>query len=710
MLACLLAVVAPWLAAELRVERWPDGTPRAEFEVRVEADGSEVRHGPWKSWHANGKAHEEGAFADGLAEGEWVVRWPNGKRRAQGSFTAGVREGPWKEFHESGPKAAEGSYRGGRRAGRWSCWGEDKRPDAARSGEYASVARAVGVRGITLEGTTVDGRPIDLWVWRRADGSLRLAGRFGAHGPEGPWVAAFADGSLDLDGQCGEYTAGVRTGPLAGWPAELPELPRETGVDPRRAAPLAVDADVAARLEAWLAAEQGSREGPWREFASEPRAAFVACVAFLQGLDCAEPDERARRVALEALPLLIGVAFPLDASDPARCARRALEWRDHVELSDLDSKAWRALFDPRWRLGRLELAHTPLAARAAPADGPWPGATGTARSRGIFAARGGGAAAEAAGASGTGPAVEAGLAWLARTQAADGSWERSTTRTLEASAWALLALAGTGLDVLDEPASDTRAALARGLTWLIAQQDAGSGRYATSLCYELRSHALALWAAAELAALQSLPALDASVARGLSALLAEQQADGGFPRDAGKREVDVTTTLYAAMALSVLELEGDAALRAPRRAALECIAKLAAADGSLPEPEGRTPAATAASIFLALAGGADAERDDGVRRGVGWMIAHPSNIEPRHPQLDAEYLMFGAWACIQVGGQVWTDWNESMKTQLLQVQKRGAGADGSWEPLGVGVTDVTSVTAQRVLTFQAYDRYTLRGN
>lgn len=701
------------LAFEIRLERWPDGSPRAEYEVRVEADGSEVRHGSWKSWHASGKEHELGAYANGLAVGEWLVRWPSGKRRAQGEFVAGLREGPWKEYHESGPKAAEGRYAKGRRAGPWSFWGEDRQPDAQRSGVYEALTRAAGAFGVTVEGTTRDGQPVDLWVWRRADGSLRLAGRYGPSGPEGPWVAAFADGSLDLEGQCGEYAAGVRSGPLAGWPEGLDELPRDLAPDPRRAAPLDVDAAAVARLESWLAAEPGAREGPWRACAADPRGTFAACVAWLQRVDFAAPDERTRRVALEALPLSIGVAFPLQEVAPGECARRALEWRDHVELSDLGSKPWRALFDPLWRRGKIEIAHTPLAARAAPPDWPRkrqddPVASESSAGGGRYGARFGGRKnLKARGGSGTEQAVEAGLDWLARTRAADGSWERSTPRTLEATAWALLALCGSGLDVSGEGALCK--AQSDGLAWLLAQQRPETGRYATPLCYELRSHALALWAAGEMAGLQELPALRASVERAAQALLAEQLPEGGFPRDVGSAEVDVLATLYGAMALTVLESESLADVGDPRRRVAEHLASLTGRDGALSEPEGRTPTATAAAAFLSLVGGLDPQRDAVLGRQIAWMIAHPSNIEPRHPQLDAEYLMFGAWTSFQVGGQVWTDWNTNMKTQLLQVQKRDGELAGSWETLGVGVPDITSATAQRVLTFQTYYRYALGG-
>lgn len=708
MLPALLAM-SLLSAPDVRVERWPDGSPRAEYEVRVEADGRELRHGSWKSWHENGKEHESGAFADGQASGEWLVRWPNGKRRAQGSFAAGLREGEWKEYHESGPKAAEGRYAAGRRSGPWTFWGADRKVDPSRSGTYAPVARAVGAAGATVEGATLDGRPFDLWIWRRAGGGLLLAGRFGPDGPEGPWVAVFADGTPDPEGISGEYAAGVRIGALTGWPEGVEPIARDLAPDPRRAPALAVDARAAAGLEAWLAAEPGAREGPWRALAAEPWAAFAACVAWLQGVDFAAPDERARRVALEALPLLIGAAFPIEAGTPGERARLALAWRDHVELSDLDAKPWRALFDARWRGGEVELAHTPLAVRAAPRE--WLDATSAAATadpgRGRSGARFGGRRdAKARGGSGTEEAVDAGIAWLVRARAADGSWERGTPRTLEATSWALLALGGMGLDVHESDA--TNAAAAAAIQWLLAQQRPDSGRYATPLCYELRSHALALWALAETTGLQELPVLKASLARGTEALLVERTPAGGFPRDVGGQESDVLATLYGALALTVLDAEGLADVADERRRTLEHLASLLAADGALAEPEGRTPAATAAAAFLRLIDGRDPTGDAVLARQIAWMIAHPSNIEPRHPQLDAEYLMFGAWASIQVGGQVWTDWNTRMKTQLLQVQRREGDLAGSWETLGIGPMDVTTVTAKRVMTFQAYWRYRVR--
>ncbi|HVS19920.1 MAG TPA: hypothetical protein VMT18_15045, partial [Planctomycetota bacterium] len=438
---------------------------------------------------------------------------------------------------------------------------------------------------------------------------------------------------------------------------------------------------------------------------------FAACVAFLQGVDPARPDERARRVAADALPALIGVAFPIDeGEDAARSnALRALVWRDHVEVGDLDAPAWCSLFDPRWRQGSLGLAHTPLAQSAEPigwrADGPsrparaglrWLG-RGTDRASALKAH---------GGSDSTEKAVARGLAWLARLQTPNGSWEHGTPRTLEASAWALLALAGDGARAFDE--GESAQAIAQGLMWLIAQQRGDSGRFATPLCRDVRSHALALWAAAEHHAQQPLPGLHAAVVRAQAALLEAGMGDGSYPRDVGGREGDVLTTLYAGYALKLRADAGDGLAHEPAARALQWLAARAASDGAISEPEGRTPAATAGEVHLRFLHGLDVDRDALLGKQVGWLVAHPSSIELRHPQLDAEYLLFGAWSCFQVGGDVWSEWNKNMKIQLLQVQRHSGEQDGSWEPLGIGPFDRTTVTSQRVLTFQTYYRYAAR--
>ncbi|HVS19471.1 MAG TPA: hypothetical protein VMT18_12775, partial [Planctomycetota bacterium] len=207
-LALTVLALARVAAPEIRLERWPDGKPKAEYEVRIEADGSEVRHGSWKTWFENGKQSEEGSYADGRRVGDWSLRWPDGKRRALGAYVDGLRDGPWKHYHESGPKSGEGSYTAGRRSGEWRFWTSDRALDEAQSGVYEPVDRTIGECGVTVQGTTVGGRPMGLWVWRRADGSLRFAGAYGPDGPEGPWAAVLADGSLDAQ-QSGEYAAGV---------------------------------------------------------------------------------------------------------------------------------------------------------------------------------------------------------------------------------------------------------------------------------------------------------------------------------------------------------------------------------------------------------------------------------------------------------------------------------------------------------------------
>ncbi len=62
----------------------PSGTERtgaqpprglAEGCVRKK-DGQQVRHGPWRIYHANGSVSAQGEYTDGVATGPWSGWWP----------------------------------------------------------------------------------------------------------------------------------------------------------------------------------------------------------------------------------------------------------------------------------------------------------------------------------------------------------------------------------------------------------------------------------------------------------------------------------------------------------------------------------------------------------------------------------------------------------------------------------------------------------
>jgi hypothetical protein len=121
--------------------------------------------------------------------------------------------------------------------------------------------------------------------------------------------------------------------------------------------------------------------------------------------------------------------------------------------------------------------------------------------------------------------------------------------------------------------------------------------------------------------------------------------------------------------------------------------------------EGRVPVTTAWSALCRLFAGRDPAADPVLARQVGWLIAHPTSIELGDPLLDPEYACLGAHVLFQVGGKPWDTWNSTVKTQLIQVQKREGELAGSWDTTGIGPIDRTTATALRALTFEVYTRY-----
>jgi hypothetical protein len=61
-----------------------------------------VSHGPFRSWHDNGREKTRGAFRRGSAQGEWTSWYDNGQLRSKGHYEAGERVGEWKSFAPDG--------------------------------------------------------------------------------------------------------------------------------------------------------------------------------------------------------------------------------------------------------------------------------------------------------------------------------------------------------------------------------------------------------------------------------------------------------------------------------------------------------------------------------------------------------------------------------------------------------------------------------
>ena len=106
----------------------PDDFWDAKF-AEYDSTGDEHRHGPWKTWYANGQLQLEGFYRHDKELGTFSWWHPNGQKAVEGEYKDGLQNGPWVWWHVNGQKATSGSYTQGVQQGTWSRWKQDGRID-----------------------------------------------------------------------------------------------------------------------------------------------------------------------------------------------------------------------------------------------------------------------------------------------------------------------------------------------------------------------------------------------------------------------------------------------------------------------------------------------------------------------------------------------------------------------------------------------------
>lgn len=111
-----------YLAAKT-VESVPDDFWTATL-AKYESEGGDMRHGTTKTWYANGKPEQEGAYEYGKKTGTFTFWHENGQIAATGEYKDDLAEGNWTWWHENGQKSAVGKYAKGNLIGEWRWWDE----------------------------------------------------------------------------------------------------------------------------------------------------------------------------------------------------------------------------------------------------------------------------------------------------------------------------------------------------------------------------------------------------------------------------------------------------------------------------------------------------------------------------------------------------------------------------------------------------------
>jgi hypothetical protein len=130
-------------------------------------------------------------------------------------------------------------------------------------------------------------------------------------------------------------------------------------------------------------------------------------------------------------------------------------------------------------------------------------------------------------------------------------------------------------------------------------------------------------------------------------------------------------------------------------------------------PNSKSESLTAVGLTCRIFGGRDVKSDPMIDKGADLLAKCLPKWDVDQGTIDFYYWYYGSLAMFQVGGPRWNKWNESVKTALLDHQRREKDRCefGSWDPVDAWSTDGGRVyaTAINCLTMEVYYRYPVLG-
>ena len=304
-------------------------------------------------------------------------------------------------------------------------------------------------------------------------------------------------------------------------------------------------------------------------------------------------------------------------------------------------------------------------------------------------------------------AIDRGLAFLAKSQEEDGRWDirkygGQGGHDVGATAFALLAFYGRG-ERHDEDCK-YRDTVARGLEWLLSQQDRASGdmRGPRPQHNAMYDHGIASLALIEAYGVTKDADLRPRAIAAIEFMTESQHAGGGWRYRPGERG-DLSVTGWYIMALTSAQMSG---IPVPEKTFEGSVKFLEFVRGGehggaygYTDPPGRQSnrhGMNAAGFFCSQLLGTSPNA------ASSWETARI--LDKVGARGDLYYVYYGTIAAYQHQGPVWRKWRQQMQGDFVKSQRD----DGSWQAGGShgGAMGRVIGTAITVLCLEAHYRYT----
>ncbi|MCI0684994.1 MAG: terpene cyclase/mutase family protein [Gemmataceae bacterium] len=328
---------------------------------------------------------------------------------------------------------------------------------------------------------------------------------------------------------------------------------------------------------------------------------------------------------------------------------------------------------------------------------------GSAATRSFLLEKGGGTGASEA-------AVAKGLQWLARNQAADGSWrldgnfpDKGSQNDVAGAAFGLLPFLGAGKTHKSAKDNPYDKPIEKALKYLIDKQDRRTGNFGGGMY----GHGLATIAICEAYGLTQDPLLRRPAALAIKFIVAAQH-DGGGWRYAPNQAGDTSVTGWHIMALKSAEMAGldvpEITMKKAQRYLDGCVSPVDEGYGYV--GIGSRPTTTAVGLlcrqYLQSWG----------PQNIRLIKAIDLHLKPNAPaaKRDIYYYYYATQVMRHFGGEAWRNWNEKMRDTLVKTQDDNPKGPqfGSWPAAGdphASSGGRLMVTSLSLLTLEVYYRH-----
>jgi hypothetical protein len=330
-------------------------------------------------------------------------------------------------------------------------------------------------------------------------------------------------------------------------------------------------------------------------------------------------------------------------------------------------------------------------------------------------------------------AIRRGLAWLARTQQADGSWtlkgaaelpagepadDEPQSNATAATAFGILPFLGEG--ITHKQAPDTpkefagyKSVVEKGLVYLASKQVRGKAANDGFFGDSMYAHCLATIAFCEAYGLTRDERARYNARQGIKYLLAAQDPDGGGWRYGMRQKGDLSVTGWVVIALRSAQLANLSVSMKQLHKVEEFLDAVADGPSEAPKSRYRYEMGKPETITMTAAGLLS-------RQYLGWAMDEPDlaagrdylmeKLPPAYAEdLGPLYFYYYATQVLHhLEGEEFDIWNHRMREHLLRLQRVSGELEGSWDPRG---SDRGSSggrmysTVLSLLTLQVYYRH-----